>query len=383
MTGAVSPPLPEPVRAEPVGSLLRPGYLLEARRRRERGEMDAPAFKRVEDRAVREAVRVQEETGLPVVTDGEMRRLSFQSQMTAAVDGFGDPGLEAFTWGRWRGDGETGDRTTARPREMGLTGKLRRRRSLSGEEFVYLRSRTQRLPKATLPSPGLFANFWSPDDGGPYPDLADFLDDAAGVLEAEARRLAELGCRYVQIDAPHYPLLVEEETRAFYQSPGWGRERWIRESVSLENRVMEAAPDVTFALHMCRGNQASRWLARGGYGPLTPVFRRTRARRLLLEYDDERSGGFGPLEAVPEDRVVVLGLVTTKRGEPEDPGRLEQRVMEAEETVPRGRLAVSTQCGFGTSVLGNRLTAEEQRRKLSAVVRLARHIWGGAGGTDL
>lgn len=374
MTGAVSPPLPEAVRAEPVGSLLRPGYLLEARDRRGRGGMDAAAFKRVEDRAVREAVRLQEEVGLPVVTDGEMRRLSFQSQMTAAVDGFGDPGLEAFTWGRWRGGEETDDRTMARPEDIGLTGELRRRRSLSAEEFVYLRSLTDRVAKVTLPSPGLFANFWSPD-GGPYASLEALLDDVTAVLEAEVRRLAELGCRYVQIDAPHYPLLLEEETPSFYASVGWGRERWIRENVALENRVMEAAPDVTFALHMCRGNQASRWLARGGYGPLTPVFRRTRARRLLLEYDDERSGGFGPLEAVPEDRVVVLGLVTTKRGDPEDLGRLEGRVREAEEAVPRDRLAVSTQCGFGTSVLGNRLTAGEQRRKLSAVVRLARRIW--------
>lgn len=379
MTAEPSPPLPETVRVEPVGSLLRPGYLLEARDRRSGGEMDAAAFKRVEDRAVREAVRLQEEVGLPVVTDGEMRRLSFQSQMTAAVEGFGDPGLRAFTWGRWRGDAGTGHRTVPRPEEMGPTGELRRCRSLSAEEFVYLRSVTDRLPKVTLPSPGLFANFWSPDDGGPYPDLASFLDDVTAVLEAEARRLAELGCRYLQIDAPHYPLLLEEETRAFYESLGRGREQWIRKSVALENRVMEAAPDVTFALHMCRGNQASRWLARGGYGPLAPVFRRTRARRLLLEYDDERSGGFGPLEAVPGDRVVVLGLVTTKRGDPEDLGRLEERVREAEEIVPRERLAVSTQCGFGTSVLGNRLTAEEQRRKLSAVVRLAGRMWGGAG----
>ncbi len=382
MTGAASPPLPETVRAEPVGSLLRPDYLLEARDRRGAGDMDAAAFKRVEDRAVREAVRLQEEVGLPVVTDGEMRRLSFQSQMTAAVDGFGDPGLKAFSWGRWRGGEETDDRTVARPRDIGLTGELRRRRSLSAEEFVYLRSRTDRLAKVTLPSPGLFANFWSPEGAGPYASLEALLDDVTAVLEAEVRRLAELGCRYIQIDAPHYPLLLEEETASFYESVGRGTERWIRENVALENRVMEAAPNVTFALHMCRGNQASRWLARGGYGPLTPVFRRTRARRLLLEYDDERSGGFGPLEAVPEDRVVVLGLVTTKRGRVEDAGRLEGRVREAEEEVPRDRLAVSTQCGFGTSVLGNRLTAGEQRRKLSGVVRVARRIWGDRGIED-
>lgn len=365
------------VRAEPVGSLLRPAGLLRAREARDEGRMGPAEFKRVEDEAVRDAVRLQEEAGLPVVTDGEMRRLSFQSQMTRAVDGFGDPGLDAFTWGRWKGEGETGDREVERPEGMGVRHELRRRRSLSAEEFVFLRACTDRIAKVTLPSPVLFANFWSPSGAtGPYPRLDDLLEDVAAILEAEVGRLAELGCVYVQIDAPHYPLLLEDDIRAFYRERGWDRERWLERAVELENRVMDAAPAVTFGLHMCRGNQGGRWLAEGGYGPLASVFRRTAADRLLLEYDDPRSGDFAPLGEVPDPKVVVLGLVSTKRERVEEPGALVERVEAATRHMPRERLAVSPQCGFGTSVLGSPLSPSAQARKLEVVVEVARRVWG-------
>ena len=180
----------------------------------------------IEDRAVDEAVAQQETAGLTVLTDGEMRRLSFQSQMVQAVEGFGEWNLDAFLWGDWHGDEAIGDWRRERPKELAVVAPLRRRRSLSAEEFVYLRGRTDQIPKVTLPSPGLFANFWSPERSrGAYASLAAFLEDVARILREEVEELAEYGASYIQLDAPHYPLLLDPKTRAFYEAQGWSTER--------------------------------------------------------------------------------------------------------------------------------------------------------------
>jgi 5-methyltetrahydropteroyltriglutamate--homocysteine methyltransferase len=365
-------------QADVVGSLLRPGWLLAARQRWQDGELDQAAFKAIEDRAVDTAVAQQEAVGLPVVTDGEMRRLSFQSQLLQAVDGFGDWGLDAFLWGRWHGDERTGDWEHKRPESLAVTSKLRRRRSLSAEEFVYLRACTRRIPKVTLPSPGLFANFWTPGRSeAAYDSLEDFLTDVARILREEVVELAEYGARYIQLDAPHYPLLIDPVTRGFYEQRGWSARDWLEFGVALDNQVMAPIAGVTFGLHLCRGNQASRWLVSGGYEPIAePIFQGSAADRLLLEYDDERSGGFEPLQAVPEDKVVVLGLVSSKHGRLEDPDELIRCIDAASRYVGHDRLAVSTQCGFGTSVLGNALTIDEQAAKLRLVVEIAERVWG-------
>lgn len=364
-------------RADVVGSLLRPGWLLDARERRARGELDAISFKRVEDRAVDAAVALQEAAGLDVVTDGEMRRLSFQSQLVAAVEGFEHWNLDAFVWGDWHGGSEVGDWQRERPADLAVTAPLRRRRSLSAEEFVYLRARTACIPKVTLPSPGLFANFWSPEHStGAYGSLKDFLGDVATILREEVLELAEYGARYIQLDAPHYPLLIDPQTRAFYEARGWSTAEWLEFGVALDNRVMAPIEGVTFSLHLCRGNQASRWLVSGGYDSIAePIFSHTAADRLLLEYDDERSGGFEPLAAVPADKVVVLGLVSSKHGRLEDADELIRCIDSASTYVDRERLALSTQCGFGTSVLGNQLTIDEQAAKLRLVADVARRAW--------
>jgi 5-methyltetrahydropteroyltriglutamate--homocysteine methyltransferase len=222
-----------------------------------------------------------------------MRRLSFQSQMVQAVEGFGEWDLGAFLWGDWHGDDEIGDWWRERPKGLGVVAPLRRRRSLSAEEFVYLRARTARTPKVTLPSPGLFANFWSPERSrGAYASLESFLEDVARILREEVEELAEYGASYIQLDAPHYPLLLEPKTRAFYEAQGWSAREWLDLGVALDNRVMAGIDGVTFGLHVCRGNQASRWLVAGDYGPIAEaIFPRTAAHRLLLEYDDARSGG--------------------------------------------------------------------------------------------
>ncbi len=359
-----------------VGSLLRPPELLRARDA-VAGRLARSEFKAIEDRAVDEAVELQERAGMEVVTDGEMRRLSFQSQMTEAVEGFGAWDLDAFLWGEWHGDTAIGDCTKPRPSRLGVVDKLRRKRHLSVEEFVYLRSRTTRIPKVTLPSPSLFANLWSRDvSAGAYPSLESFLSDVAQILHDEVEELIRLGATYIQIDAPHYTLLLDPRTRAFYESQGWRFDQWLRLGIELDNAVMVESPAVTFGFHLCRGNQASRWLVEGGYDRLArSVFKQVRAQRLLLEYDDPRSGSFEPLREVPEDKMVVLGLVTTKRPKLETPEALRSRIMEASRFVPLERLALSPQCGFATSIVGNELTVEDERRKLQLIGSTARDIW--------
>lgn len=361
-----------------VGSLLRPPELLQAREAPAVGRLGRAEFKAMEDRAVDDAIALQEQAGMEVVTDGEMRRLSFQSQMTEAVEGFGDWDLDAFLWGEWHGDGPVGDWTRARPSRLGVLDRLRRKRHLSVEEFVYLRSRTTRTPKITLPSPSLFANLWSPEmSAGVYPSLEDFLADIAQILREEVQELIRLGATYIQIDAPHYTLLLEPSTRAFYESRGWRIDQWLSLGIELDNSVMVESPAVTFGFHLCRGNQASRWLVEGGYDLIArPIFKQVRAQRLLLEYDDPRSGSFEPLREVPDDKMLVLGLVTTKRPQMETPEEVRGRVMEASRFVPLERLALSPQCGFATSIVGNKLTVEDERRKLELVASTARDVWG-------
>ena len=363
-------------RTDVVGSLLRPPELLDARERFARGELTPPEFKRIEDAAVDAALRLQEEAGLDVVTDGEMRRLSFQSQMTEAVDGFGEWDLDAFLWGEWHGD-EVGDLAVERP-PLAVVEKLRRRRFLSAEELTYARGRTDRVLKVTLPSPSLFSSFWDPErSADAYPSLEAFLGDVAEILREEVDELARLGATYIQIDAPHYPMLLDPRYRDFYASRGWPAERWIELGTELDNLVFGDHPQVTFGFHLCRGNQASRWLVEGGYDWLgEQLFPRVRAQRLLLEYDDARSGSFEPLLAVPEDKLVVLGLVTTKTGRHETVEELSRRLEEASAFVPLDRLALSPQCGFATSILGNALSPDDQRAKLETIVETANAVWG-------
>ncbi len=365
------------VHADVVGSLLRPAGLLAAQKDMAAGRITPARFKACEDRAVDEAVALQEEAGLQVVTDGEMRRLSFQSQMTQAVEGIGAWDIDAFLWGNWHGDEGVGERSAERPASLGVTGKLRRKRHLCAEEFVYLRARTTHIAKVTLPSPGLFVNFWSPErSSAPYARLEEFLADVVGILREEVEELARLGATYVQIDAPHYPLLLDPATRAFYESRGWALDQWLDLGIELDNAVMEDIAGVTFGFHLCRGNQGSRWLVEGAYDLIArPIFERIRAERLLLEYDDERSGSFEALRYVPDDKMVVLGLVTTKRPALEEPEDLVQRIAQAGRFVPLERLALSPQCGFSTSIVGNALSVEDQRRKLALVCETARRIW--------
>ena len=362
-------------RTDVVGSLLRPPQLLEARERRDLGELTDAEFKRIEDAAVDDALHLQEEAGLDVVTDGEMRRLSFQSQLTEAVDGFGAWDLDAFLWGEWHSN-ELDDMKVERP-QIAVESKLRRKRSLSAEELTYARGRTERVLKVTLPSPSLFSNFYDPERSRQaYASLEDFLGAVAEIMREEVEELVRLGATYIQLDAPHYPLLLDPTYREFYESRGWPADRWLDLGVELDNLVIGDHPGVTFSMHLCRGNQASRWLVEGGYDWLAErLFPRVNAERLLLEYDDARSGSFEPLRAVPEGKIAVLGLVTTKSGRRETVEELSARIEEASAFCPLEQLALSPQCGFATSILGNALTIEDQRAKLRTIAETAAVVW--------
>ena len=234
-----------------IGSLLRPERLLFARDAFSAGEMDETVFTQIEDEAVDEAIRLQEEAGFEVVTDGEMRRLSFQSQMTEAVEGFGQYDLDAFLWGDWKGGREVGDRAIDRPTSLGVVSKLERRRHLSTHDFSYLKAHTDRIAKVTLPSASLWANFWSPRiSRDAYPTLDSFLADVTDILRDEVAALVALGAAYIQIDAPHYTMMIDPTTRAFYESQGWDLERWLSAGIEMDNAVMAGHPEVTFGFHL-------------------------------------------------------------------------------------------------------------------------------------
>ena len=236
-------------RADVVGSLLRPPDLLKAQEQLAAGDISQAKFKQIEDHAVDDAIALQESVGLEIVTDGEMRRQSFQSQMTAAVSGFGEHNLDAFLWGEWYD--QTGVKKTRRPRRLGAVGKLKRIRYLSAEEFSYLKSKTNRIPKVTLPSPSLWANFWSPKySRDAYPTLDSFLADIVNILCEEVAELVRLGATYIQIDAPHYGLLLDPKTRRFYEKLGWSLDQWLSLGIELDNAVIAGFPDVTFGFHV-------------------------------------------------------------------------------------------------------------------------------------
>jgi 5-methyltetrahydropteroyltriglutamate--homocysteine methyltransferase len=366
MDGMAQPPL----RSDVVGSLLRPASLVEAREGLEAGRLTVPEFKRAEDRAVDDAIRLQEEAGLDVLTDGEQRRYAFFGHLVDAVEGFDKFGGWAIPFHDEQGDKLVFKRPV-------VVDKLRARRSMCAEEFVYLRARTTRPVKVTLISTQQAAAYWDPDKSkAAYPTRDAYLADIVDLTRREVEELVRLGCAYVQIDAPQYAALLDPELREGYRRRGSDPDRMIDACIEMDNAVIGNHPGVTFGLHICRGNNQSMFYASGGYEPIARVFRQSRAQRFLLEYDDERSGGFEPLRAMPDDRTVVLGLVTTKKARLESVEELRGRIEEAAKVVPLDRLALSPQCGFASTMAGNRISPEDQRRKLHRVAETARLVWG-------
>ncbi|MBI3637471.1 MAG: cobalamin-independent methionine synthase II family protein [Candidatus Rokubacteria bacterium] len=358
------------MRGDVVGSLLRPDWLKDARQRRDAGALGAAEFKRLEDRAVDEAIRLQEAAGLDVVTDGELRRYAFFGHLVEALDGFDKFGGWAIPFH----DEQGAELVFKRPV---VVEKLRWRRSMCGEEFVYLRGKTSRVGKVTLISTQQAAAYYDPDKSrGAYPTRDAYLADVVDFTRREVEELVALGCTYIQIDAPQYAALLDPALREGYRKRGSDPDRLIDACIDMDNTVIGHHPGITFGLHICRGNNQSMFYASGGYGPIARVFSKSRFQRFLLEYDDERSGGFEPLRTVPADREVVLGLVTTKKRRVESVDELRRRIEAAATFFPLARLALSPQCGFASTMEGNRVTPEDQQQKLARVAETARLVWG-------
>jgi 5-methyltetrahydropteroyltriglutamate--homocysteine methyltransferase len=360
-------------RAEVIGSLLRPAWLKQARLDYGADRLSTAQFKKIEDRAVDEALELQAQSGVDVVTDGETRRSGFVAPLTDYVEGFEALGLDRRRWHT------PADVETDLIVPVTVTEKLQRRRSLAAEEFTYARARATKPLKITLPSPLMLALRYSPEfSAAAYPDPFELFADAVDILRQETRELASLGCEYIQIDAPEIATLVDPATRRnVYESHGISPERMLGEGIEMLDAVADA-PGVTFGLHLCRGNNAGRWMSSGGYEAISrQVFQRaTRYAIFLLEYDGSRAGGFEPLADMPSDKVVVLGLVSTKAGALEDSVELARRVHDASSYFPFDQMALSTQCGFASVAAGNPITADEQQAKLELVAESARRLWG-------
>ena len=357
-------------RAEVVGSLLRPDYLSAARRQLESGGIDARDFKKVEDRAVDEAVAAQVAAGIDVVTDGEQRRYAFFGHLVDAMAGFDKLGGWAIPFRDEAGEQLVFQRPV-------VVEKLRPLRNMAAEEFVYLRAKTDAPVKVTMISAQQAAAYYDPEKSkGAYPTRDAYLADIVDLSRREVDELTRLGCTYVQIDAPQYAALLDPELREGYRKRGSDPEKLIDTCIEMDNAIISGHPGVTFAMHICRGNNQSKFYAAGDYEPIARIFERTRFNRFLLEYDDERSGGFEPLKHVPEDRVVVLGLVTSKKPALESEDELKRRIEDASRYIPLERLALSPQCGFASTMEGNRLTQQDQQRKLELVGSVARTVWG-------
>ena len=352
-----------------VGSLLRPTYLKEARDQFALGELTDTQFKRIEDRAVDECIAVQIEAGIEVITDGEVRRYAFYGHLIDAVEGFDKHGGWAIPFRDEKGE------KLVLPRPV-VVSKLRRKRPLCAEEFTYVRARTKRPAKTTMISAQQAAAYYDHSkSSAAYATVDAYLADLVDILRDEVAELIRLGCTYIQIDSPQYTALLDPQLREGYRQRGNDPDRLLDLSIEMDNAVIGGHPDIVFGLHLCRGNNQSKFYASGDYTPITRIFRNTKFNRFLLEYDDERSGGFEPLREVPDDRTVVLGLVSSKKPQLEDKHEIKQRSEGATAYIPLERLALSPQCGFASTMEGNLVTAADQLAKLQLVAETAQEVW--------
>jgi 5-methyltetrahydropteroyltriglutamate--homocysteine methyltransferase len=361
-----------PYRADQVGSFLRPAELLEARA----AGVPPERLREIEDRHILRVLARQRELGFEVFTDGELRRRNFMSDFLDAVEGFDLEDAVARSW-------QAGAQAAPVSRVAGIvTGKLRAVRRLTGHELPFLRRHSPGAIKMTLPSATQFPAiaFKRGVTDRVYPTHSALLQDVVEILSAELRALAGEGVAYLQIDAPRYSYYVDPRWRDWIRTEmGLDPEAALDEAIRADNACLAAArrPGLLRAIHLCRGNNRSHWYAEGGYDPIAEkLFGGLDVDRFLLEYDDQRSGGFEPLRFVPRDRTVVLGLVSSKLGALESPDLLARRIDEAARHVPLERLALSPQCGFASTMEGNLLTEEEQWAKLRLVVDTARRVWG-------
>lgn len=367
-----------PFRSEVIGSLLRPDYLKQATLRFEAGQTAAEELSHIQEKAILDAIALQEACGISVITDGEMRRRGWTAPLTESIDGYGDAPVPAGYRVNWHGySGGEGQRQT--PVWIAVIRKLKRGRiNLPLREMEFLSSHTSRPFKVTLPSLAHASVLWAPGISDlAYPEKEDYLHDA---LELTSEIVAECvghGAKYVQLDSPRYTHLVSEEGQDNFRRLGIDPQKWLEESIRTDNSLIDRFPNVLWGLHLCRGNgPRGSWAVAGGYDPIAErLFNEIHVNRLLLEYDTPRAGSFEPLRFVPKEKVAVLGLISTKDREVETPELLKRRVEEASRYIDPDRIALSPQCGFASAFEGN-LDEEIQRQKLETLGKVAEEIWG-------
>ena len=361
-------------KAEQVGSLLRPAEVLEARRAFTGGRTGIEALRLVEDQAIADALKRQRDIGLDILSDGEMRRGSWLTDMAEAVSGF----VEDRVLLEWQGPGGAVEATTAR-----VAGdRLKKARHLTAYEVPFLKQTAGGPFKVTLPAPSnfMFASYKAGITDRVYRDRAALLADVVQIIRDEVVWLLDEGVRYIQFDAPYYSHYLDARQRERFKHQGLDPDKELETAIAGDNAAIQGIgrENFTCALHVCRGNSRSRWYTEGAYDAVAEkLFGSLDVDTFLLEYDDARSGGFEPLRLVPRGKTVVLGLITTKQPALESKEDLRTRVEDAARFVPLDDLAVSTQCGFASIAAGNLLSPDEQWRKLELVVETARSIWSG------
>jgi 5-methyltetrahydropteroyltriglutamate--homocysteine methyltransferase len=358
--------------AEHVGSLLRPPALRAAFRKFQAKKIDAAAFRRAQDDAIREAVTLQVSLGMRAITDGEFRRASYWSHFVEAVDGFG-VGEARFTFH----DARKRETPFLAPK---VTGTVKRTRPISGHEFDFLRGLGQGFPKITLPSPPTL-HFWAgpaPLKAAGYASEDAFFSDIVGVYREEISDLALRGARYIQLDEVPLAMLCDERLRTRIKRQGDDPDRLVDRYVELINAAVKFRPrQVTLGIHLCRGNYQGKWLSEGSYRAVAErMFNGIAADAFFLEYDTPRAGDFQPLAAVPGGKMIVLGLVSSKSRQMESRASLLRRIEQAAQYIPLGRLCLSPQCGFASAVSGNPITPQVQSAKLKLVRQIADEVWG-------
>jgi 5-methyltetrahydropteroyltriglutamate--homocysteine methyltransferase len=368
-----------PFRADHVGSLLRPRYLLEAREQAKRGDIPPERLKEVEDQAVVEIVALQEEAGLKGITDGEARRGSWHMDYIYQLGGI----EKVASTLKVQFHNKEGD-IDFTPSALKVTGKLSLPSTIFEQAFLFLKEHVQRgTPKLTIPSPSMvhYRGGRSAVSEAVYPKLQDFYDDLSVVYAQEIRNLAGLGCTYLQLDDTSLAYLNDPEQRKMIAAEGGDPERQHEIYIGIINKALAGRPEgLTVTTHLCRGNFRSSWVASGSYDYVADaLFNQLNVDGYFLEFDDERSGGFEPLRLLPKgNKRVVLGLITTKRGELEDRDEILRRIEAAARFAPLDQLCLSPQCGFSSTFEGNDLTIDQQRAKLELIVDIAREVWGDA-----
>ena len=374
------------IRTDVVGSLLRPDAVKQARARLEEGKIDAAELRRIEDEAIRDAIKLQESIGLDVVSDGEMRRLNFQDSFGAAVEGYDAAAStmqiytqrveKASALRRW--ELPLHEKGTAISHRRPVTSRLRLARNVPLEEYKFVHDVAKAPAKVALIGPDRISQRFAHEDSkAVYKDMDAFMADVVAIEREIVRSLADAGCRYVHIDAPGYTAYVDQPTLAQMRSRGEDPKENFARSIKADQALIAGFPGVTFGIHLCRGNQRSMWHREGTYDAIAEqLFVELPYDRFLLEYDSPRAGGFEPLRFLPKGKVAVLGLVSTKVPEMEKIDDLKRRIDQAAKFIPLDQIAISPQCGFASDVVGNLISADDQKRKLQLVVETARQVWG-------